>query len=147
MIHSYRIVFALPLVLLFSACNDHASATNPSPPANTTPAASTTAPATQPLIAPGTILHISIFELVTPGLPYVADIPVDDLGNIELVNLGKIHIAGLTLAQARDEIVHQSIQITHRIIGVAPVFPPQGPEVEVSFKTPIPPDSRPATEK
>jgi protein involved in polysaccharide export with SLBB domain len=109
------------------------------PPRPAPAAATATAPATTKsfTIAPGNWLHISVFELVTPGMYYTADIGVDDLGNIALPNLGTLHVADLTPDQAQDKIVEKALYPYHG------TYRGPGPEVSVQIKTP--PQSRPST--
>jgi polysaccharide export outer membrane protein len=51
------------------------------------------------VVGEGDVINISVFELVTPGLPYTDQKQVNELGNITLQNLGQVHVAGLAPSQ------------------------------------------------
>ncbi|HVT80834.1 MAG TPA: polysaccharide biosynthesis/export family protein, partial [Phycisphaerae bacterium] len=56
------------------------------------------------VVGKGDALDISVFELVTPGLPFQKTQVVDENGNIELQNVGNVHVAGLTPGQIQEKI-------------------------------------------
>ncbi len=56
------------------------------------------------VVGQGDFINVTVFELVTPGLPYQEQRKVDELGNIRLQNVGQIHVEGLTPSQIEDKI-------------------------------------------
>lgn len=56
------------------------------------------------VVGQGDYLDITVFELVTPGLPYQDVRKVDELGNIRLQNVGQVKVEGLSPSQIEDKI-------------------------------------------
>jgi protein involved in polysaccharide export with SLBB domain len=56
------------------------------------------------VVGQGDYLDVTVFELVTPGLPYQETRKVDELGNIRLQNVGNIHVDGLTPSEIEKKI-------------------------------------------
>ena len=62
------------------------------------------------VLGEGDIINVSVFELVTPGLPYNDQKSINELGNITLQNLGQVHVAGLTPTQLEQKIGQLAVQ-------------------------------------
>lgn len=55
-------------------------------------------------LAPGDVVRVDVFELVTPGQPEREELMVDQTGNIRLKEVGDIVAAGLTIEEFQREI-------------------------------------------
>jgi protein involved in polysaccharide export with SLBB domain len=56
------------------------------------------------MIGPGDTLGVKAYELMTPGVEYVTEARVNEIGDIKLYGVGKVHVADLTPTQAEDKI-------------------------------------------
>lgn len=98
--------------------------------APTTPTRDAQTQAASDTIRAGDRLRVSVFELVTPGLTWSDERVVADDGTIDLPNLGKIKVAGLTAAQVETKIRTICTDMASRIIGPGPSSDP-GPAITV----------------
>jgi polysaccharide biosynthesis/export protein len=62
-------------------------------------------------VGEGDILNVSVYELVTPGMPYVDQKSVNELGNITLTNLGQVHVAGLTPTEIEKLLADRAVEL------------------------------------
>jgi polysaccharide export outer membrane protein len=82
------------------------------------------------VVGEGDILTISVFELVTPGMPYTTQIAVNELGNVTLQNLGQVHVAGLTPTDIKEKVADLAVKMDFlRPKGAGS----QGPQVTVEL--------------
>jgi polysaccharide biosynthesis/export protein len=63
------------------------------------------------VVGEGDILNISVFELVTPGMPYVDQKAVNELGNVTLTNLGQVHVAGMTPTEIEVMLANLAVKM------------------------------------
>ena len=56
------------------------------------------------VLAEGDVITVSVFELVTPGLPYNDQKTINELGKVTLQNLGQVDVSGLTPTQLEAKI-------------------------------------------
>jgi polysaccharide biosynthesis/export protein len=63
------------------------------------------------VVGEGDILNISVFELVTPGMPYNDQKTVNELGNVTLQNLGQVHVAGLTPSEIEKKLADLAVKM------------------------------------
>ncbi len=61
-------------------------------------------------VGEGDQLHISVFELVTPGIDYPKDVTVNELGTINIQIIGVIHVSGLTPTQIEEKIGQLAVE-------------------------------------
>ena len=56
------------------------------------------------VVGEGDDVIVTVFELVSPGMPFERRFVVNELGNITTQNLGSIHVAGLTPTQIEEKL-------------------------------------------
>jgi len=78
------------------------------------------------VVGEGDFLQISVYELLTPGLDYQRQVQVNELGNITLVNLNQMHVAGLTPTEIEKLIGRVAVEKGF-------LLPNPGPQVSVSL--------------
>ena len=61
------------------------------------------------VLGEGDVINVSVFELVTPGLPYTDQKVVNELGKVTLQNLGQVQVSGLTPTQLEERIAQLSV--------------------------------------
>lgn len=74
---------------------------------------------------PGDLLRVEIFDFIVVGQPYVIERQVDAAGTIDIPQLGRVPIAGLTIEQVADrigrEIVDRQIANEPPLIAITPL--------------------------
>jgi protein involved in polysaccharide export with SLBB domain len=55
-------------------------------------------------IGPGDRLQVRAFELMTPGQEYVTEVRVDEVGDIKLYGVGRMHVADLTTTLVEEKV-------------------------------------------
>jgi polysaccharide biosynthesis/export protein len=63
------------------------------------------------VVGEGDLLNISVFELVTPGMPYATQTAVNELGNVTLQNLGQVHVAGMTPTDIEKKLADLAVKM------------------------------------
>ncbi|RLS66956.1 MAG: hypothetical protein DWH97_02525 [Planctomycetota bacterium] len=58
-------------------------------------------------LAPGDVVRVEVFELITPGQPEVEERTIDQTGNVRLKEIGDVVAAGLTIEEFQAEIVQK----------------------------------------
>jgi polysaccharide export outer membrane protein len=58
-------------------------------------------------LAPGDVVRVEVFELITPGQPEIEERTIDQTGNVRLKEIGDVVAAGLTVEEFQQEIVQK----------------------------------------
>jgi protein involved in polysaccharide export with SLBB domain len=82
------------------------------------------------VVGEGDILNISIYELVTPGMPYADQKQVNELGMVTLTNLGQVKVAGLTPSEIEQKLADLAVE-KHFLLPKSATS--QGPQVSVQL--------------
>lgn len=59
------------------------------------------------VLGPGDFVRITIFDLLTPGVPYVAEITVNENGMVDIPEVGRVNLSGRTSFQVRQIIAQR----------------------------------------
>jgi polysaccharide export outer membrane protein len=74
---------------------------------------------------PGDLLRVEIFDFIVVGQPYILERQVDAAGTIDIPQLGRVPISGLTIEEVADriglEIVDRQISNEPPLIAVTPL--------------------------
>ncbi len=62
------------------------------------------------VVGEGDYIAISVFELVTPGVPFSDQRQINEVGNVTIQNLGQVHVAGLTPTQIEEKIGQLAVE-------------------------------------
>ncbi len=77
------------------------------------------------LTRPGDLIRVEIFDFIVVGQPYILERQVDAAGTIDIPQLGRVPIAGLTIEEVADriglEIVDRQIANEPPLIAVTPL--------------------------
>jgi polysaccharide biosynthesis/export protein len=82
------------------------------------------------VVGEGDVVNISVYELVTPGMPYTDQKQVNELGMITLTNLGQVKVAGLTPTQIEQKLADLAVE-KHFLLPKGPTS--QGPQVSAQL--------------
>ncbi len=61
-------------------------------------------------LAPGDFIRVTILDLVAPGVPSGFDLAIEPRGTIEIPQLGRFVVDGLTIPEVRDRIAQRLIE-------------------------------------
>ena len=77
-------------------------------------------------LQPGDAIGLSIYELLVPGVEYTRQLRINELGYVNIQNVGNIQVSGLTPTQMEQNIAQTLVE--QKILPAQP-----GPQVQVSL--------------